>query len=114
MSFFSSAESKKQRKHIEHAIFQVKYARRMKEDLLTPDVKERLRSLQRDLKGHLKAKRYAEGVALSDNAVTLAREVHPAPRGAYGLRENIEVIVVVLAVALGFRTYFFQPYQIPT
>jgi signal peptidase I len=26
----------------------------------------------------------------------------------------VEVFVVVMAVALGFRTYFFQPYQIPT
>jgi len=114
VKLFHSAKQKKQRKHIEHAIFQVKYARRMKEDLLSPEKKDRLRALQSDLKSHLKAKRYTEGVALSDNAVTLAREVHPAPHGAYGLRENVEVILVVMAVALGFRTYFFQPYQIPT
>ena len=109
-----SSEKKKKRKHIEHAIFEVKYARRMREDLLDADTLERLRDLQRDLKELLKAKRYDEGVALSDNAVELAREVHPAPGQAYGLRENIEVFVVVIAVALAFRTYGLQPYQIPT
>ena len=114
MKFWTSAEEKKQRKHIEHAIFQVKYARRMKDDLITDEIRDRLLGLQQDLKGHLKAKRYSEGVALSDNATTLAQKVHPAPRGAYAIRENVEVILVVMAVALGFRTYFFQPYQIPT
>ncbi|WFB35524.1 signal peptidase I [Kiritimatiellota bacterium B12222] len=114
MNLFQSAEQKKQRKHIEHAIFQVKYARRMKDDLITAEIRDRLWQLQVDLKAHLKSKHYAEGVALADNASALARDVHPAPRKAYALRENVEVIVVVLAVALGFRTYFFQPYQIPT
>jgi signal peptidase I len=114
MKLFKSAEEKKQRKHIEHAVFQVKYARRMKDDLLDPEIRDRLLKLQKDLKAHLKNDRFAEGVALADNATALAREVHPAPRGAYALRENIEVMVVVMAVALGFRTYFFQPYQIPT
>lgn len=31
-----------------------------------------------------------------------------------GLRENIEVLVVALAVAMAFRAYFFQPFKIPT
>jgi len=109
-----SSDKKRQRKQIEHAMFQVKYARRMKEDLLEPEMVDRLRKLQRDLKDHLKSGRLEEGAALADNAVELARDVHPAPRNAYGLRENLEVFVVVIAVALAFRTYFFQPYQIPT
>lgn len=114
INLFSGAEAKKQRKHIEHAIFQVKYARRMKDDLISEETRNRLLDLQKDLKAHLKAKRLAEGVALADNAATLAKQVHPAPRGAYAIRENVEVMLVVMAVALGFRTYFFQPYQIPT
>jgi len=114
MKLWPSSEKKQQRKHIEHALFQLKYARRMKEDQIEDSVLERLRTLERDLRGHLKAKRLHEGVALTEPAVALARDVHPCPRGAYSLRENVEVFVVVLAVALGFRTYFFQPYQIPT
>ncbi len=30
------------------------------------------------------------------------------------LRENIEVLVVAIAVAMAFRTYFIQPFKIPT
>jgi signal peptidase I len=29
-------------------------------------------------------------------------------------RENFEILVVALAVAMGFRTYFIQPFKIPT
>jgi signal peptidase I len=31
-----------------------------------------------------------------------------------GLRENIEVLLVALAVAMGVRTFFLQPFKIPT
>ena len=115
MNFFRRrSEQKKKRKHIEHAIFQVKYARRMREDIIDIETRDRLRALQVDLKGHLTSKRYDEGDHLAENALALANKIHPASRNAYGLRENVEVFVVVIAVALGFRTYFFQPYQIPT
>ncbi len=111
---FLHSRKKEQRKHIEHAIFCVKYARRMKEDQLAEEEVHDLRERQRQLKALLKAKQLDEGVALADESVAFARKIHPAPRGAYALRENVEVFVVVLAVALGFRTYFLQPYQIPT
>lgn len=112
-SFFSSS-SKEKRKRIEHAMFCVKYAYRMKDDELAPERLVELRGIFARLKGHLKAKEFDAGAALAEEAVGMARAVHPAPRGAYGLRENVEVFVVVLAVALGVRTYFLQPYQIPT
>jgi signal peptidase I len=31
-----------------------------------------------------------------------------------GLRENLEIVCVAVAVAMGFRTYFLQPFKIPT
>ena len=31
-----------------------------------------------------------------------------------GLRENIEVLLVALTVAMGIRTFFLQPFKIPT
>ena len=36
----------------------------------------------------------------------------PYPNAA--IRENIEVLLVALAVALGIRTFFLQPFKIPT
>ncbi len=42
-----------------------------------------------------------------------ASRVMPA-RSMAGLRENLEVIVVALGVAMAFRCYFLQPFKIPT
>jgi len=111
---FLNSKEKEHRKEIEHAIFSVKFARRMREDRISPETVVEFRELQEQLKGHLKRKEWTEGLKLSEKALLRAREIHPAPGGKYGLRENVEVFVVVLAVVLGFRTYFLQPYQIPT
>jgi len=36
------------------------------------------------------------------------------PYPSAGLRENIEVLLVAIAVAMGIRTFFLQPFKIPT
>ncbi|MCA1807993.1 MAG: signal peptidase I [Lentisphaerae bacterium] len=36
------------------------------------------------------------------------------PRTFAALRENVEVLVVAVVVAMAFRTYFIQPFKIPT
>ena len=36
----------------------------------------------------------------------------PYPHAAW--RENVEVLLVALAVAMGIRTFFLQPFKIPT
>lgn len=111
---FLNRAQKQKRKLIEHAAFAVKYARRMKEDQLDETTLSALKDQYASLRKRLKQKQY-EGVEVAvEEALALAQKVHPAPRNAYGLRENVEVFVVVVAVALGLRTYFFQPYQIPT
>jgi signal peptidase I len=38
--------------------------------------------------------------------------IKPYPNAAW--RENIEVLLVALAVAMGIRTFFLQPFKIPT
>ncbi|MCC5845316.1 MAG: signal peptidase I [Verrucomicrobia bacterium] len=111
---FYHREQKEKRKQIEHAMFCVKYARRMKEDELPPEGVGELHTLFGELKRLLREKRLDQGAALAETALEQVRKIHPAPKGAFGLRENVEVFVVVLAVALGIRTYFLQPYQIPT
>ncbi len=111
---FFHQKTKEKRKHIEHAMFCVKYARRMKEDELSPEALDDLWNTFRELKACLKTKAYDAGTELAEEALKKVRNIHPAPKGAFGLRENVEVFVVVLAVALGIRTYFLQPYQIPT
>ncbi len=38
--------------------------------------------------------------------------IKPHPHPAW--RENVEVLLVALAVAMGIRTFFLQPFKIPT
>jgi signal peptidase I len=45
-----------------------------------------------------------------ENAANQWLRPYPNP----GLRENIEVLLVALAVAMGIRTFFIQPFKIPT
>ena len=111
---FGKSNDKARQKNIEPVMFSLKYARRMKDDVISDAVREELWEKQQTLKQLLHEKKLDEAEKLAEAAGALARQVHPAPRNAYGLRENVEVFVVVLAVALGFRTYFLQPYQIPT
>jgi len=111
---FAASETKEHRKTLEQAIFAAKFTRRMREDLLPAETVAELLGMEKQLKQHLKAKNWDDGLPLAEAVQTLTRELHPAPKGRYGLRENLEVFVVVMAVILGIRTYFLQPYQIPT
>jgi len=44
--------------------------------------------------------------------VTAEKWLKPYPNAAW--RENVEVLLVALAVAMGIRTFFLQPFKIPT
>src|SRR2546428_14098793 len=39
---------------------------------------------------------------------------HVPPHKDAGWRENVEVILVAIVVAVGIRSYFLQPFKIPT
>jgi signal peptidase I len=55
----------------------------------------------------------AEMVKLMENLESAAEKwLKPYPNAAW--RENIEVLLVALAVAMGIRTFFLQPFKIPT
>ncbi len=43
---------------------------------------------------------------------TANKWIKPYPHS--GIRENVEVLLVALAVAMAIRTFFFQPFKIPT
>ncbi len=52
-------------------------------------------------------------VAAMENLEQVANKwLKPYPNA--GMRENIEVLLVALAVAMGIRTFFLQPFKIPT
>ncbi len=83
-------------------------------DILSPQAVSAVETALRDTK-----KAVAEGAdeaALKkqmDNLETVANKwLKPYPNA--GMRENVEVLLVALAVAMAIRTFFLQPFKIPT
>src|SRR6266571_9318627 len=83
-------------------------------DILSPQAIEGVGVAMRDLR---------QAVARQVDKATLEKQMEklenaagkwlkPYPNAAW--RENIEVLLVALAVAMGIRTFFLQPFKIPT
>jgi len=110
MHFMAWNRWRKRVKHTRHAARQI---RALREDVAPPDALENLRAAEAALDA---AWRRRDETAL-DAACAAVEQALPAvrpPRPLAGLRENVEVIVVALAVAMAFRCYFVQPFKIPT
>ena len=110
LSWWTRRKWAKARKHLLH---EAAHARHMREDIADPAVLQRLAASVASFE-----KAWAEGVvgvidARAAEVQEKVRAVFP-PRNQPKVREWVEVIAVALGVAIGFRTYFFQPYKIPT
>jgi signal peptidase I len=83
------------------------------QDILAPRELEALVALEKRYPALLKA-RDVEGLAkLNKEAMKIGQKLFP-PSPWDGWRENIEVFVVAAIMALAIRTYFLQPFKIPT
>ncbi len=82
-------------------------------DLLTP---EAVSLVQTDIDGLSKLCREGDKKAITDSLARLEKTANkwlkPYPNSA--LRENIEVALVAIAVAMAIRTFYLQPFKIPT
>jgi signal peptidase I len=82
-------------------------------DLLTP---EAVALVQADVDGLSKLCREGDKKAITDSLARLEKTANkwlkPYPNSA--LRENIEVALVAIAVAMAIRTFVLQPFKIPT
>jgi signal peptidase I len=104
---------RRMRKRAEQYLHAARHARAMREDIAAPEDLHRLDEAAAALR---MARREGDEAAFETAADRLAeavRAVHP-PRGARALREWVEMIAVAGAVAFAFRTYFVQPFKIPT
>lgn len=90
-----------------------RHVRRMREDLLASDLaadwRGRERALETALQGTHTDARETALRAMQDLVVA-----HTPRRTWPGLRENLEILVVAIGVAMACRTYFIQPFKIPT
>jgi len=83
-------------------------------DILSPQAVAALDSSLLDLRNLLATRPRKETLTkqLEDVENTANKWLKPYPNA--GVRENVEVLLVALTVAMGIRTFFLQPFKIPT
>ncbi len=106
-------EHRKYKKLVEALLHDAKHARGMREDVAAPADLGRMEALEQNLRDALQA-RDARALEACAEELGHAREKIWPPRRWPGWRENIEMFIVVLAVATGIRAYVIAPFKIPT
>jgi signal peptidase I len=94
---------------IRHAEKLLRYRRDVMSESTMGDFRLQIEALRQSLKDRNEAKAKEETDRLHD----LYTKYLPAPKDA-AWRENVEVILVAVVVAVGIRSYFLQPFKIPT
>ena len=84
-----------------------------KRDILPAPVAAEISEEMRKLEAAVKARDRAAVEASAEKFETLYARHFPPHKDA-GWRENCEVFLVAIVIALGVRTYFLQPFTIPT
>ena len=102
---------------VRHACDMSKHVRKLlnaQRDILSPQAIAGVESALQEVRKAI-ADRAGEDAMLKQMAglETAANKwLKPYPNS--GIRENVEVLLVALAVAMGIRTFFLQPFKIPT
>jgi signal peptidase I len=83
-------------------------------DILAPQAVEAVQSAIGNIRRAVaeKADKAALEKQMEDLEKAANKWLKPYPNAAW--RENVEVLLVALAVAMGIRTFFLQPFKIPT
>lgn len=82
-------------------------------DILKADDLSEVESLEKQLIAALKKKDAPEVAKLQQKILKLGNRVFPGTKWD-GWVENVEVFVVAIVIALAIKSYFFQPFKIPT
>lgn len=101
------------RKHGLEYLRQARHLRNLREDVLAEDDLRSLTDAELRLKKAVEAGEWEEVKSRGEAVGALVTRLHPLRPGA-GFRDNFEILVVAIAVAMGFRAYFLQPFKIPT
>jgi signal peptidase I len=101
------------RKMTRHLLHEARHLRHMREDIADADALARCADAEAALRD---ARKTGDASAIESAAQRLSDAMDTlAPQKSHPkLRENLEVLLVALVVAMGVRTYFVQPFKIPT
>ena len=103
-------------RHIKHSRLLLRHARkylRYKHDLLSDADREQIVAEMQALRGVLRGR---DRDKIHSAAATLDKTLHKLTPVTWEShwRENCEVILVAIVIAVGIRSYFLQPFKIPT
>src|SRR6266511_3089914 len=104
------------RRHIKHSRLLLRHARkylRYKDDLLSGSDREEIVAGMKSLRDALRQKERERIHSAADALDKTLHRLTPVTWESHW-RENCEVILVAIVVAVGIRSYFLQPFQIPT
>jgi len=83
-------------------------------DILSPKAIGEVEGAMREVQDAVAARAGKETLEKKMDGLEKAANLWLKPYPNAGLRENFEVLLVALAVAMGIRTFFLQPFKIPT
>lgn len=109
MLFLTPKYIKQGRLYIKEAEKRLAYNRDKWSAATVADFEGQIAKLKKAVKG-----RDSAAVSESEDALEKLCGVHCPVKGDAWMSENVEVFVVAIIVALGIRTYFIQPFTIPT
>ncbi len=101
------------KKNVQQAQHVVRHALNMREDIAPAEHIAAARAAAGQLAAGWAARDWAGLPAACEAALAAAEQLMP-PRSFPMWRENVEVLVVAIALAMACRTYFIQPFKIPT
>src|ERR1043166_4810285 len=103
-------------RYVKHSRLLLRHAEKYlhyKNDLLSTSTREELTSASQNLRHALRKRDHAR---IKSEAEALDEKLHKLTPVTWEShwRENCEVILVAIVVAVGIRSYFLQPFKIPT
>lgn len=110
MNFF---EKRRVKKLVHVADHLVRHALNMREDVAPAADLATARTAAEALRATWSARDWERMVGAGEAAAEAAERLMP-PRSFPKWRENVEVLVVAISLAMACRTYFIQPFKIPT
>jgi signal peptidase I len=102
---------------VRHALAMARHVQKLldhQRDILSPQAVESVQSAISELRAAVAAKAPKDEIEKrAENLEAVANKwLKPYPNAVW--RENVEVLLVALTVAMGIRTFFLQPFKIPT
>ena len=114
MSPIQFFKRRQRRKIVTHILHQAKHARHMREDIADPERLEALSAAEQELRTLWQTDPDEPELEKKLEQLSMAAAAVYPPRPYPGIRENVEILTVAICIAMAFRTYFIQPFKIPT